>query len=135
MYSLIWKIYTLICKIHTLICTFYTLIWKIYTLICKIYTLICKIHTLICKSWIWPEPAVHNFERVSSSNLSDCSYVKIHIPHATKCFWPVRESVGNVFVSDSPLKLLNGISWNMVVFKDMTWRYAYRQEIFIRLFF
>jgi hypothetical protein len=33
--------------------------------------------------------------------------------------------VGNVFVSDSPLKLLNGISWNMVVFKDMTWRYAF----------
>jgi hypothetical protein len=43
--------------------------------------------------------------------------------------------VGNGFVSYSPLKLLNGISWNMVVLKDMTWRYVYRQEILIRLFF
>jgi hypothetical protein len=50
-------------------------------------------------------------------------------------FWPVRKSVGNVFVSDSPLTLLNGIYWNMVVFKDMTWRCACRKEILIRLFF
>ena len=50
-------------------------------------------------------------------------------------FLTSRESVGNVFVSYSPLKLLNWISWNMVVLKDMTWRYAYRQETLIRLFF
>jgi hypothetical protein len=43
--------------------------------------------------------------------------------------------VGIVFVSNSPLKLLNGISWNILVFKDMTWRYGYRQEMLIRLFF
>ena len=86
----------------------------------------------------WLQPG--ELKRVVSSNLSACSYVEIHIPHATKlrrtyCFWPVREFVGKVFVSDSPLKLFHGISWNMVVFKDMTWRYAYRQEILIRLFF
>ena len=39
------------------------------------------------------------------------------------------------FVSTTSLKLLNGISWNLVVMKYMVCRWAYLQEILIQIFF
>ena len=39
------------------------------------------------------------------------------------------------FVSVTPLKPLNRISWNFVAMKDITCRCAYRQEILIQFFF
>jgi hypothetical protein len=57
-------------------------------------------------------------------------YVSPHFCGETYCFCPVRLSVTQ-FVSATPLKLLNRISWNLVDSKDTICSCAYYQEILI----
>ena len=57
-------------------------------------------------------------------------YVSPHFCGETYCFCPVRLSVTQ-FVSATPLKLLNRISWNLVGSKDTICSCAYYQEILI----
>jgi hypothetical protein len=57
-------------------------------------------------------------------------YVSPHFGGETYCFCPVRLSVTQ-FVSATPLKLLNRISWNLVGSKDTICSCAYYQEILI----
>ena len=53
-----------------------------------------------------------------------------HFYGETYCFCPVRLSVTQ-FVSATPLKLLNRISWNLVDSKDTICSCAYYEEILI----
>jgi hypothetical protein len=55
-------------------------------------------------------------------------YVSPHFGGETYCFCPIRLSVTQ-FVSATPLKLLNRISWNLVGSKDTICSCAYYQEI------
>ena len=57
------------------------------------------------------------------------NYVSPHFGGETYCFFPVRLSVTQ-FVSATPLKLLNRISWSLVGSKDTIFSCAYYQEIF-----
>ena len=57
-------------------------------------------------------------------------YVSPHFCGETYCFCPVRLSVTQ-FVSATPLKLLNRISWNLVGNKDTICSCAYYQEMLI----
>jgi hypothetical protein len=66
-----------------------------------------------------------------SSNLH---YVSPHFCGETYCFCPVHLSVCpsvTQFVSTTPLKLQNRISWNLVGSKDTICSCAYYQEILI----
>ena len=49
--------------------------------------------------------------------------------------WPKWNILLKQFVSATPLKPLNRISWNLVVVKDIPCRCAYLQEILIQFFF
>ena len=57
-------------------------------------------------------------------------YVSPHFCGETYCFCPVRLSITQ-FVSATPLKLLNRISWNLVDSKDTICSCANYQEILI----
>jgi hypothetical protein len=57
------------------------------------------------------------------------NYVSPHFGGETYCFFPVRLSVTQ-FVSATPPKLLNRISWSLVGSKDTIFSCAYYQEIF-----
>jgi hypothetical protein len=57
------------------------------------------------------------------------NYVSPHFGEETYCFFPVCLSVTQ-FVSATPLKLLNRISWSLVGSKDTIFSCAYYQEIF-----
>ena len=48
--------------------------------------------------------------------------------------WPNERYYSKQFVSSTPLKPFNEISWNFVVVKDLMCRYAYPQEIMIQIF-
>ena len=65
-----------------------------------------------------------------SSSISFHYYVSPHFGGETYCFCPVRLSVTQ-FVSTTPLKLLNRISWNLIGSKDTTCSCAYYQQILI----
>ena len=69
--------------------------------------------------------SVGGWGRATSGN-----YVSPHFCGETYCFCPVRLSVTQ-FVSTTPLKLLNRISWNLVDSKDTICSCAYYQEILI----
>jgi hypothetical protein len=58
------------------------------------------------------------------------NYVSPHFDGDTYCFCPVRLSITQ-FVSTTPLKLQNRISWNLVGSKDTICSCAYYQEILI----
>ena len=55
-------------------------------------------------------------------------------PFLTIEIWPKWKILLKQFGSATPLKLLNRISWNVVVMKDIVCRCAYLQEIFIQFF-
>jgi hypothetical protein len=59
-----------------------------------------------------------------------CTNHPLVLHDETYCFCPVRLSVTQ-FVSATPLKLLNRISWNLVDSKDTICSCAYYQEILI----
>ena len=62
--------------------------------------------------------------------MSNTYYVSPHFGGETYCFCPVRLSVTQ-FVSATPLKLQNRISWNLVGSKDTICSCAYYQDILI----
>ena len=60
-------------------------------------------------------------------------YDPLHIKKGKCCFsW--NSCYSKQFVSATPLKPLNRISWNFVVMKDIMCRYAYAQDISIQFF-
>ena len=60
-------------------------------------------------------------------------YDPLHIKKRKCCFsW--NSCYSKQFVSATPLKPLNRISWNFVVMKDIMCRYAYAQDISIQFF-
>jgi hypothetical protein len=67
-------------------------------------------------------------------SASNSHYVSPHFGGETYCFCPVRLSVTQ-FVSATPLKLLNRISWSLVGSKDTICSCAYYQEILIAWIF
>ena len=93
----------------------------------------CKFSSAVGKNNIFP---------LSTMRCIVFAFRCIIIPHATNCggynvfdrsvSQSVSQSVSPVFlVSTTPLKLLNRISWNFVVMKDIMCRCAYPQEMLI----
>ena len=68
-----------------------------------------------------------------------CAYpqeilIQLITPFLKLEIWPKWKILLKLFVSVTPLKPLNRISWNFVVVKDILCRYTYPQEILIHFF-
>ena len=109
---------------------------------------------------IWPKWKIllNTYCQCNSSENTQQNFVKIgsnegHDVHIHRKFWFIFSSLSfalfefrnlakmkdttysKQFASTTPLKLLNRISWNFVVMKDIMCRWAYPQEILIHYFF
>ena len=92
-------------------------------------------HQNVCahKSYILKRNKMYlseGWKKIKYSNTSLWGVMSPTTCGETYCFCPVRLSVTQ-FVSATPLKLLNRISWNLVGSKDTICSCAYYQEISI----
>ena len=72
--------------------------------------------------------------RIYTGNFDSILFLGV-TPFLNLEIWPKWKIFLIQFVSTTPLKLLNRISWNFVVVKGIPCRCAYLQEIFIQFFF
>ena len=70
---------------------------------------------------------------ISTRNFDSIFFLGV-TPFLNLEIWPKWKILLKQFVSATPLKPLNRISWNFVVMKDIMCRSAYPQEILIQLF-
>ena len=68
--------------------------------------------------------------RISTGNFDSISFLEV-TPLLNLEIWPKWKILLKQFVSVTPLKPLNRISWNLVVMKDIMCRFAFLQEMLI----
>ena len=67
---------------------------------------------------------------ISTGNFDSIFFLGV-MPFLNLEIWPKWKILLKTVPQRTPLKLLNGISWNFVVMKDIMCRCVYLQEIFI----